>query len=62
MEPGTHRHAVRGRRAATEPTGPTGAIRASDVSLWYVEEPFTDEERARLAPYFTNLEGPCSRS
>jgi thymidylate synthase ThyX len=28
------------------------------VSLWYVREEFSREERARLAPYFTNLEGP----
>jgi thymidylate synthase ThyX len=28
------------------------------VSLWFVREGFSDEERARLAPHFTNLEGP----
>jgi thymidylate synthase ThyX len=28
------------------------------VSLWYVREEFTPDERARLEPYFTNLEGP----
>jgi thymidylate synthase ThyX len=28
------------------------------VSLWFVTEDFTEEERARLAPHFTNLEGP----
>ncbi len=28
------------------------------MSLWYVTEGFTPEERARLEPYFTNLEGP----
>ncbi len=28
------------------------------MSLWFVDEPFTDEERARLSPYFTNSEGP----
>ena len=28
------------------------------MSLWYAGEDFTDEERARLEPYFTNLEGP----
>jgi len=28
------------------------------VPLWYVVEGFTPEERARLEPYFTNLEGP----
>ncbi|HZD18227.1 MAG TPA: FAD-dependent thymidylate synthase [Actinomycetota bacterium] len=28
------------------------------MSLWFVPEGFTDEERARLAPHFTNLEGP----
>jgi thymidylate synthase ThyX len=28
------------------------------VGLWFVREAFTDEERARLAPHFTNLEGP----
>jgi thymidylate synthase ThyX len=28
------------------------------VSLWFVAEAFTDEERARLTPHFTNLEGP----
>jgi thymidylate synthase ThyX len=28
------------------------------VSLWFVPEAFSEEERARLAPFFTNLEGP----
>jgi thymidylate synthase ThyX len=28
------------------------------VSLWFVREEFTDEERARLEPHFTNLDGP----
>jgi len=28
------------------------------VALWYVSEAFTPQERERLAPYFTNLEGP----
>ncbi|HSD49455.1 MAG TPA: FAD-dependent thymidylate synthase [Actinomycetota bacterium] len=28
------------------------------MPLWYVVEAFTPEERARLEPYFTNLEGP----
>jgi thymidylate synthase ThyX len=28
------------------------------VSLWFVREEFTEDERERLAPYFTNLEGP----
>jgi hypothetical protein len=28
------------------------------MSLWYVTEEFTPEERAKLEPYFTNLEGP----
>jgi thymidylate synthase ThyX len=28
------------------------------VGLWFVHEDFTEEERSRLAPYFTNLEGP----
>ena len=28
------------------------------MSLWFVHEDFTDEERARLAPHFTNLDGP----
>ena len=28
------------------------------MTTWYVPEPFTPEERERLAPYFTNLEGP----
>ncbi len=28
------------------------------MSLWFVHEEFTDEERSRLAPYFTNLDGP----
>jgi thymidylate synthase ThyX len=28
------------------------------VSLWFVQEEFTQDERARLAPYFTNLDGP----
>lgn len=28
------------------------------MSLWFVEEDFTEEERARLAPHFTNLDGP----
>ena len=28
------------------------------MSAWYLEEPFTQDERARLAPYFTNLDGP----
>ncbi len=28
------------------------------MSLWYAREGFTEEERAKLAPYFTNLEGP----
>jgi thymidylate synthase ThyX len=28
------------------------------VSLWFVPEAWTDDERARLEPYFTNLEGP----
>ncbi|MGZ5352094.1 MAG: FAD-dependent thymidylate synthase [Actinomycetota bacterium] len=28
------------------------------MSLWYVPEGFTDDERAHLEPYFTNLDGP----
>jgi len=28
------------------------------VALWFVREDLTDEERERLAPHFTNLEGP----
>ncbi len=28
------------------------------MSLWFVPEDYTAEERARLDPYFTNLEGP----
>jgi thymidylate synthase ThyX len=28
------------------------------VAAWFVQEDFTDEERARLAPHFTNLDGP----
>jgi thymidylate synthase ThyX len=28
------------------------------VDLWFAPEEFTIEERGRLAPYFTNLEGP----
>jgi thymidylate synthase ThyX len=28
------------------------------VSLWFVREDFSQEERSRLEPYFTNLEGP----
>ena len=28
------------------------------MPLWFVHEEFTDEERARLAPHFTNLDGP----
>jgi thymidylate synthase ThyX len=28
------------------------------VSLWFVHEEFTDEERARLEPHFTNLDEP----
>jgi thymidylate synthase ThyX len=28
------------------------------VSPWFVREAFTDEERARLQPHFTNLDGP----
>ncbi len=28
------------------------------MPLWFVREDFTDEERSRLAPHFTNLEGP----
>jgi hypothetical protein len=28
------------------------------MTAWYVAEPFTPEERERLAPYFTNLDGP----
>ena len=28
------------------------------MSLWFVREDFTEEERARLRPYFTDLEGP----
>jgi thymidylate synthase ThyX len=28
------------------------------VAPWFVREEFTDEERARLAPHFTNLDGP----
>ena len=28
------------------------------MSLWFVHEDFTDEERARLIPHFTNLDGP----
>jgi thymidylate synthase ThyX len=28
------------------------------MSLWFVPEEWTDEERSRLEPYFTNLEGP----
>jgi len=28
------------------------------VSLWFVREEFTDEERARLSRHFTNLDGP----
>lgn len=28
------------------------------MALWFATETFTEEERARLAPHFTNLEGP----
>jgi thymidylate synthase ThyX len=28
------------------------------MTTWYAPEPFTAEERERLAPHFTNLEGP----
>ena len=28
------------------------------MTLWFAEESFTDEERERLAPYFSTLEGP----
>ena len=28
------------------------------MTLWFAEEAFTDEERARLTPYFSTLEGP----
>jgi thymidylate synthase ThyX len=28
------------------------------MSIWYAQEGFTHEERAKLAPYFTNLDGP----
>ena len=28
------------------------------MTAWFVHEDFTDEERARLAPHFTNLDGP----
>ncbi|HEX6230737.1 MAG TPA: FAD-dependent thymidylate synthase [Actinomycetota bacterium] len=28
------------------------------MELWFVQERFTEEERARLAPHFTNLDGP----
>ncbi|HEY7660912.1 MAG TPA: FAD-dependent thymidylate synthase [Actinomycetota bacterium] len=28
------------------------------MSLWFVREEFTDEERSRLAPFVTNLDGP----
>ena len=28
------------------------------MAAWFVHEDFTDEERARLAPHFTNLDGP----
>jgi thymidylate synthase ThyX len=28
------------------------------VAAWFVHEDFTDEERARLEPHFTNLDGP----
>jgi thymidylate synthase ThyX len=28
------------------------------VSIWYAAETFTDEERARLTPHFTDLDGP----
>jgi thymidylate synthase ThyX len=28
------------------------------VSGWFVQEAFTEEERARLSPHFTNLDGP----
>ena len=30
----------------------------TDVSLWFVREEFTDEERTRLTRHFTNLDGP----
>ncbi|MGH2637468.1 MAG: FAD-dependent thymidylate synthase [Actinomycetota bacterium] len=28
------------------------------MSLWFVREEFTDEERSRLEPFFTNVDGP----
>jgi thymidylate synthase ThyX len=28
------------------------------VTLWFVEEEFTDDERALLSPYFTDVDGP----
>ncbi|MGH2527549.1 MAG: FAD-dependent thymidylate synthase, partial [Actinomycetota bacterium] len=28
------------------------------MSLWFVHEEFTPDERARLEPHFTNLDGP----
>ena len=28
------------------------------MTLWFVHEQFTPDERARLEPHFTNLDGP----
>src|SRR3990172_474338 len=48
------RDAVRRRRGAAVGDRADGDL----VSLWFVHEDFTDEERARLIPHFTNLDGP----
>ena len=52
----------RGGRGPHRPDRPHGTDgrdrRRLAVSLWFVHEEFTDEERSRLAPYFTNLDGP----
>jgi len=47
---------VTDRSDLDRPQGSGGAAPAADI--WFVREAFTEEERAVLAPHFTDLDGP----
>ena len=55
VDAGTRRSLFAGEAATT--TGPTWRDRPS-MAPWFATRTFTAEERARLAPHFTDLDGP----
>src|SRR5207249_6378294 len=46
------------RDPMTEGTEAGATAAAAEQGIWFVREEFTDEERALLAPHFTDLDGP----